>query len=250
MINFNSVPAYTLNEDGDAIWSVLRDPDSLSFAIITAAGSELLKNEGETLSLLVRKYRAAKLGRFALFHSNSTIRHELGRGKEAVVYEMGERFAIREEPGITEEHTAISKLERMNSINSLMEHSLPRWLSLPKHYGLLVDDKTQTTYTLMERINGGVTVEDIINYPNLLSPEKIKTVRNDMGNYIGDAKKKVPLLFEKAYEILSGEIKSKGHEPSHLLTDWKPRNVIVEGHFMSPIAGSNYRLNVIDQYMP
>lgn len=251
MIKPEIQPDYTVDQESGSVWSIYRDPQSIGFTVITAAGSELLEKQEEVVNSLMRRYRAAEIGKevgkIALWRRTEPIRQLLGEGREAKVYEMGEAFAVREVEGITEEHSVIAKLERMDSINSVIEHGLPRWLNLPKHYGVRVDAQTQRTYTLMDRIDNGITVEDIIEYPKL-PRSKITTVRNEMGGSIADAKKQVPALYENAYEILSAALKKNGKDPKRFLTDWIPRNVIVEGRMTSPVANSRYRLSVIDQY--
>lgn len=238
---------YTIDQDSGAVWSVFRDPKSLGFTIITAAGTELL-TKNDNIEELIRKYRSVKLGKFALFQKRIEIREVLGQGQEATVYTMGPDLAVRESPGVMSEASAIGHLQRMDSINSVIEHGLPRWLNLPVHYGLRVDTKTNTTYTLMDRIDHGITVEDIANYPNDLSRERAVLVRQEMGNYISDAKKKIPNLYEMAHEVLVQAFEKADKEPENYLTDWKPRNVLVQGHLRTPIAGSSYTLTVIDQY--
>jgi hypothetical protein len=239
---------YQVDQDSGAVWSVFRDPKSLGFTIITAAGAELLKDPNETATDLMRKYRSIELGKFALFRKGVDVREILGQGQEATVYTMGSDFAVREVHGIMSETGAIGHLQRMDRINSVIEHGLPRWLNLPIHYGLRADTKTNTTYTLMERIDHGITVEDIQRYPHELPRDRIKLIRNEMHGYIDDAKKKVPALYERAYEVLAEALQETGKEPDHFLTDWRPRNVLVEGHLRAPIAGSSYSLTVIDQY--
>jgi hypothetical protein len=239
---------YTVDPDSGSVWSVFRDPKTLGFTIITAAGAELLKDPEETVTELMRKYRSIELGKFALFRKGVDIREILGQGQEAIVYSMGPDLAVREVPGIMSEAGAISHLQRMDRINSVIEHGLPRWLNLPVHYGLRADIRTNTTYTLMERIDHGITVEDIMKYPNELPRERTKLIRNEMGGFISDAKKKVPALYDRAYEVLAQAIEETGKEVDHYLTDWKPRNVLVQGHQLIPIAGSSYTLTVIDQY--
>jgi hypothetical protein len=135
----------------------------------------------------------------------------------------------------------------MDAINNVVEHGLPRWLKLPTHYALHSDPVQQKTYTLMERIDGGVTVEDVIEYPDI-PQRRADTVDKEIGDDITDAKEKVPELYERAYKVLSEAIRASGRDPANYLTDWKPRNAIIEGRLVTPIAGSNYRLSVIDQY--
>ena len=233
-------------EDG-ARWRVFEDPgDHRRYAVMTSAGQERLKGEEQdSIRALIDQYRVAELGGIALLGENPNIRQELGRGQEATVYSMG-NFAVREERGIKDLYASIGQLERMDAISGFIDAGMPRWLNLPSHYALYSDPERQKTYTLMDRINGGLTAEDVINYPEV--PEsKSALIDKVIKPYIEDAKVRVPELFDEAHSILSASIKNAGKDPAKYLTDWHPRNAIIERR-ETPVAGSQYTLNVIDQY--
>lgn len=241
-------PDFTVDQEDGAIWSVYNDSHhTQGFTIITSAGAALLNNPAREAELrgLVHRYHVAEMGSVALLGADPEIRQELGRGQEAVVYRMGP-YAVREEVGIKDFYPALGELQRMDAINGVIEEGLPRWINLPAHYARHVDPRRQKTYTLMHRVDGGVTAEDILDYPNVPKHRAV-ILEKEMGAHVGDAQKKVPELYERTYQELACSIEKLGRDPAHYLTDWKPRNVVVQ-RLETPVAGVNYSMSVIDQY--
>lgn len=243
-------PSLSIDQPDGAQWAVFENPkDNREFTILTSAGQELLRGERrDELRGLIHSYQAHELGSSALLGADPEMRRELGRGQEATVYSMGP-YAVREQIGIADVYHALSELTRMDEINSVIEHGLPRWLNLPSHYALhsKPDRAEPKTYTLMDRIDSGITAEDIILYPDI-DPERAARLEGILGPAgIAEAKEHIPSLYEQAYEHLAGAIEASGKDPAKLLTDWEPRNVLVE-KLGTPIAGSGYSLSVIDQY--
>lgn len=242
-------PSFHVEQPDSAKWAVYEDPEDIRrFTIVTSAGNELLQGQDrELLRSLVHQYRAAEIGSIALLGENPDIRRELGRGQEAIVYSMGP-YAVREERSMKGVYVALGELGRMDAINTVIDEGVPRWLNLPAHYALHSDPVQQKTYTLMDRVDGGLTVEDIQAYPELPEPKKV-LVERELGDNTGirEAQERVPELYDEAHDILSSSIKASGQDPEKFLTDWKPRNVVVE-RLKTPVAGSKYSLNVIDQY--
>lgn len=247
--NFIAEPSFTADQEDGARWSVYENPQQVSeYAIVTSSGQELLcGSELAEVETLVQQYHAVEQGLMdAADAADPAIRQELGRGQEAIVYRMG-RFAVREVSGTQDVYHSLGELERMGAINGVIEERLPRWLDLPKQYVLYADPQQQKTYMLMDRIDGGLTVEDIQSYPDL-SPVKSALVEREIGHeLIEEAQETVSDLYEIAFKILSDEIRNKGKDPDHYLTDWKSRNVVVD-RLRTPVAGSRFKLHVIDQY--
>jgi hypothetical protein len=248
MPSLNRAPDLTLEQDSGALWPVYNSREyENGFTIVTSAGSELVDQRMGEIEGLVQQYRLAEMSDIApRAQDESSIRSELGRGHEAIVYSMGS-FAVREQIGITSFYTAVGQLQRMDAISDVIDHGLPRWLRLPIHYALIVDPSRQKTYTVMEKVNSGITLEDIEKYPHI-APTRRKTVLKSFGNGIMDAKKSIPDLFDKAHLALTEALTDSGKDPSMYLTDWAPKNAIVQP-LRTPIARSRYLLSVIDQYM-
>jgi hypothetical protein len=248
--NWMSAPTCSVEQPDGAQWNVYENPDSLhQFTIITSVGGELIQDPVRRHDLLglLRRYRAAELGGVALFGEDPDVRQWLGSGQEATVYKMGP-YAIREENGLKSMYGALGEFQRMNEIGHVIDSGLPRWLHLPLQYAVHTDPTLQKTYTLMERIDSGVTVEDILAFPDL-EDKKRNAVKNAIGHHITEAQGIVPVLFDRAHEVLSSALSASGKVPEEFLTDWRARNVLVE-RLGTPVAGSKYSLHVIDQYRP
>lgn len=241
-------PDMTVDQPNGAVWPVFYDfstPGDL--VVLTGAGQELYGDpeRWERTSRLIHRYKIAEMGDTALQGSDPEIRQKLGQGQQATVYSMGP-YAVREEAATKGDWAAIGELEGMALINELIEHGMPRWLHVPLHYAIHVDPLAQKTYTLMDKIDSGLTLEDIINYPEV--PEERKTlVASELGDEVGAAQAVVPDLFDRAHDFLAEAIEANGKDTEEVLNDWEPRNVLVE-RLPYPIAGENYSLHVIDQH--
>ncbi len=238
----------SLDQEDGSRWNVYENPDDpREFTILTGSGQDLFKDPKRSAEArgLIHEYRGVELGNIPLLGTTPGMREELGRGQEAIAYRMGP-YAVREVIGIKDFHSAYGELDRVDAINTVIEAGLPRWLHLPLHYALHVDPKEQKTYTLMDRIDSGITAEDIIEYPDI--PEhRARVVEREIGHRIEDAKDKVPGLFDEAHTVLSEALSAKGKNPSNYLTDWQTRNVLVEP-LETPVVNRNYSMYVIDQY--
>ena len=233
---------FNVEQADGAIWSVYHDKDNPDrYFILTSAGRDRMIHDPEFRDL-IGAYRDAELG---LPDTDPEMRKKLGSGQEATVNKMG-NYAVREEEGVKGMYKALGELDRMDALSSLIEGGMPRWLDLPAHYAVYSDPTTNRTYTVMDRINGGLTVEDVESYPEL-PPERAKVVESELGSDIEGAKTLISDLYVQAYDVLAGAIKKKNQDPARYLTDWKPRNVLVE-KVSTPLAGSPFTLDVIDQY--
>jgi hypothetical protein len=253
-VDISKAPDFTIDQDSGARWSVYFNPDDAGYSILTGKGMELLQQDGPKIAELMRLYRFSELsGRMSVLSEMQEevpvgMRKFLGSGQEASVFRMGD-FAVREVGGIKNHYPALGELTRMDAINSAIDHGLPRWLNLPAHYLLQADSETMRMYTIMDRINGGLTAEDIMNYPDFPEGQEYRAqiVEAELGENIGTAKRDIGAVYNKTHEILARALSERGHNPDDFLTDWEPRNVLVQWAH-TPIAGSKYVVNVIDQY--
>lgn len=232
---------YNVEQPDGASWSVYYDKDNpRRYLILTSAGREKLLL-GRGIKRGIEAYRMAETGTVEM----PGVRQKLGQGREAAVYRLGD-YAVREEPKIRDDLKAVGMLGLMDTLSTVIEEGVPRWLDVPKHYALYTDPSTGKTYTIMDRIDGGVTVEDIELYPDLPEP-KVKAVELEMGGSLREAQSNVPDLYGQAHVILAKALEARNLQPGTFLNDWKPRNVVVD-RVATPIAGSNFTLDVIDQY--
>ena len=175
-------------EDGE-LWyhATLTDvpDDSLvangSVITVTAEGKSLLAKKGLTTKKLLVFMRAS-VGHEQKPHVRRFI---AGQGN-GTVYALGTSgLAIKETAGTQSIHSAV---ERMDSLYRILENAtrngyLPAWIGLPKHYGYLTPPagaKNNRQYLLMEKIQDGVTVEDILSFD-----ERGEEERNQVNQRLG-----------------------------------------------------------------
>lgn len=241
-------PSFSVDQESGARWDIYERPnDPRAFTIITSSGREIYDDptKAAELSTLLEKYQLTEEGGDDT-NNPEGMRFKLGEGQEATVYSMGP-YAVREEYGIKDVYVAIGQLQRMNAINGVMEQGLPRWLNLPPHYAMHTDPIRQKTYTIMQRVDGGLTVEDVLDFPDV-SDQKLRLISSVMdAAEMRIAAPKIRDKFDEAYTIIADALIAKGLDPEHYLTDWQPRNVLV-AKLKTPVAKSDYSLNVIDQY--
>lgn len=243
---------FQVDQDNGARWSVYHAPETPEhYLTLTGAGREKLLHSSNAFSTLFRKYTE-------LAHINESNRPEdirllLGEGQEAKVYTMGSKFAVRETRGVDTPYRGLSELGRMNYLTSLIEGGTPRWLHTPDHYARLSDPHSNRVYTFMERIDNGITVEDLVNYPDTPRVDAVQHYfggqlrsERDQDEAIGLARDRALDLFDRAHTIITDLVLSAGKSPDSVLTDWQQRNVLVEP-VKTPVAGEQLRLNIIDQ---
>lgn len=232
---------YNTEQPDGASWSVYYDKNNpRRYLILTSVGREKLLS-GRGIRQGLHAYRMAETGE----DQGPGVRQKLGQGREAAVFKLG-NYAVREKAKVRDDLKAVGMLGLMDTLSSVIEAGVPRWLDVPKHYALYSDPTTGKTYTIMDRIDGGVTVEDLMLYPDLSEP-KIKAVESEMAGSLREAQSRVPDLYDQAYSILAEALEARKLQPGTYLNDWQPRNVVVD-RIATPIAGSNFTLDVIDQY--
>lgn len=233
-------------EDG-AVWQSYydydRNPDQ-HFLILTSAGREEFLHSPlgyPTLKKLFRTYRKAETG-----PSHPSVRDFLGEGQQARVFGLTNRYAVREVLGNAPFYGALSDLTRIARLSAVVEGGLPRWIDVPPIYAMYSDAAAIKQYTLMKRIDSGMTVEDIADFDNVPDHAKMRTLREFGREPSQEDREKIILQFDKAKHILDSVISARGMNPDELLTDWAMRNVVVD-RVMTPVAGERNILNIIDQ---
>lgn len=242
----SGVGVYEFVQDDGAKWHGYFDerlPDS-HYLIVTSIGREMINGyagiEAGRLPDLFNEYRATEPD------TNGTMRDFLGSGQSAEVYGMGDHIAVREEGGKRPFMSAVSELTIMDRLSTVVEEGIPYWLSVPSYYAFYCDPQANRQYTFMERIDSGLTVEDVLTYPQDLRPGANDRVEQELGENIEDSAEEVSTLFMRSKEILEAVIRAKGQNPNDLLLDWAARNVLVK-RLRTPVAGKNFKLSVIDQ---
>jgi hypothetical protein len=232
-------------QDDGAVWTAFFDKHSPDkrFLIVTSVGRELFLDETlpyRVLKRLVQAYRSAESG-----SGHPSVRDFLGQGQQARVFGLS-RFAVRETGGIAPFYPSMSALDRMNKLSGVVEGGVPRWINVPRTYAFYSDPQTNKQYTLMDRLDSGVTVEDVTAFDEVSDHSRARVLREYGHQPTAPEVEDAHRLFDKAHRLLTTVIGARGHNPEEILTDWKARNVIIEP-LSTPVGGERYLLNVIDQ---
>lgn len=218
------------------------------FVALTSRGRELLHDQPDVLASL-HTYRQMvvdiSVGRTALA-DNSGVRTYFASGGNSDLYAVKPELAIKE---ATDSQSAWSALQRMDRLCSVIEGRVPRWINIPAHYGLLYSANLQRQYTLMQKVDSGITVKDIDFYvtdPEALTPLKLEQVKREFGTVSPADHEAVANGFFMAEALLHGALKAEDLTPKDYLPDFHDGNVLVE-RSRTPIAGSNFKFWVIDQ---
>lgn len=246
-MNINDLGHVNYVQGDGAVWKSFydkeRDPDH-HYLIVTSAGRELFVRPElghQALRGLFSDYRKAELG-----DREVDTRTFIGAGQQARVFGMNDKLAVREVRGVPRFYTALSDLQRMDRLASVVEGGLPRWIDTPKIYAMYGDSELNRQYTLMQKIDSGLTVEDIVTFE---ANDEVKQNRAlaVLGRKPSNEEiETTEYLFNRAKTILDAVISAHGQEPTEILTDWVMRNVLVEP-LKTPVGGQKTRLHIIDQ---
>lgn len=247
MSEFENLGKLEVPQDDGAVWTAFYDRENFDdhYLILTSSGRGLLLGENGTtypeLKQLFQDYRTAEED-----DTSDIRRRYLGSGQQATVYGMS-WLAVREVAGKQGFYRTLSELQSMDRLAGIVEGGLPRWINVPHMFACYADPATQKRYMLMQKIDTGLTAEDVMYYPDIGDHEASRTIA-ELGRIptkedVNDVKR----LFVMARSILDDVLASKGFNPDDILTDWEPRNVIVES-LRTPIAGERFSLSIIDQY--
>lgn len=248
MSSFEDLGKFEISQDDGAIWTAFYNrqcPDD-NYLLMTSSGRVLFLGENGTpfhkLKELFSGYRDAEIEG----EEFDERRNFLGKGQQATVYGMG-WLAVREISGKQGLYRTISELQSMDELACVVEGGLPRWINVPHMFACYSDPELQKRYMLMQRIDSGLTIEDVVNYPNVDDHAAKRTLQELGREPNDDDKNELKRLFSTAWFVIGNVIKERGRTPESMLVDWEPRNVIVEA-LRTPIAGERFSLSIIDQY--
>jgi len=209
--------------------------------VVTSRGRELFDHNPEIWDDL-KAYRQDYEGSLSGRAQN---REFFAAGSNARVYKLNADVLVRE---AWHGHSSLDALDRMDKIQTVIEEGVPRWIAVPTYFGALATSvsSSEHQFTLMERIDAGITVKDI-KEPESLSELERRGLTSELGPVTEKDRKEVVARYEESEQILHNAIAvSTGNSPLEYLTDWHEQNVVVE-RLSTPIAGSNFKLWLIDQ---
>lgn len=245
--NSEGFPSRWTNEQFDGSrWRQYETDDAI--ILLTAVGRSLAAKGG--LSKAIRAYRDDFI---AGTEGPEHTRQPLASGGNAKVFSVnGDQLAIKEarlDPGTDQLWPAMLRMDRLKG--AIESHS-PHWVGLPKQYGLLVPlQNPRQQFMLMEKIDSGVTVGDIINYPDDVEhrpADMPDRVRREFGHVTPELQDEIGNRFETLKATLRAALVAEDLSSDKYLPDIDNNefNVLVEP-LDAPVAGSNHKFWVIDQ---
>ncbi len=192
--------------------------------VLTQNGQELVSKRPSVLTDL-KGYRHELLNPGMPASMRRPFRH----GGNSDVYEVGDTDLVIKEAG--NEQSVWFSLERLDYLYGICEESLPPFIRVPEHYGALFSAKLDRQFLLMQKVNNGFTIQDLLDDNS--NPQRAGMVKG---------------AFDRAKSLLDQAIKRHELEdgyPHRLLTDWHEGNVIVD--FEKPTNEYPFTLYVIDQ---
>lgn len=241
---FPPIKRQTIEQFDGSKWRHYQSPESL--IILTALGRELFakRSPSKLLSAYASDWRAGREG------DDDDTRRFLTEGTKARVFSVnGASLAIKE--ALPDSDPLMSSLYRMDRLQHAVQGHTPHWLGVPSHYGLLMSKRNPNQqFLLMEQIDAGVTVGDVLTYPQL--PENrahmTDSVRQIFGDITPQFQDDISTRFETIKNTLRQALIAEYMSPDEYLPDidHNPYNVLIEP-VSAPIAGSVHKFWVIDQ---
>jgi hypothetical protein len=225
-----------------SVWRQYESQDAV--IILTGMGRELMPRSG-LAKVLGRYVCDLSAGR----EEPCNTRRYLASGGNARV------FSVDDLPLVVKETTEggdqlLPALERMDGLFHAIENHCPRWIDIPKHYGLLIPKADPLRqYLLMEKIDDGVSVGDIYRYGHTpREPHLEAAIQEHFGIVTPELNNEVMGRYKQIRRELHSALLAERLNPDNYMPDidYNLDNVLVERR-ATPIAGSLIKFWVIDQ---
>ena len=238
----------TLPQFDGSVWRRYDFPESTF--LLTSEGRQLLN--ARRIGNLLREYAdEARDGRTV----DRDVRKFLVEAGNSRVFTVGDTEMVVKERKMSGEPLEPA-LERMDALLHVVQTRCPRWIDIPKHYGIFTYKPTGQEFMLLEKIDGGVTAGDILGYGEQQPREDHleEEVERNFGEVTPELKKEVRDQFDEMVDILNTQVKAAGLDPEELLPDLEGttfkienlHNVLVNPE-PTPVAGKNLKFWLIDQ---
>ena len=214
--------------------------------ILTSAGQEFVQdtNIKEVLRDL-KQYRKEVEGE--AIDSKESTRLEMANGGNGTVYALGDKdVAIKES---NSSHSLYSAMYRMDHLSHIVETSMPHWISVAKHYGIITSNKLDKEYLFMEKIDNGITLEDIEGYVKHGKgrfPKMQQSIQTIFGEITTEDLEEIKAQRTEFIERMGTYADENGVRVESLIPDPNPANILVTP-LRTPIGGKKFKLWVIDQ---
>jgi len=241
------VPNRYIKMSDGAIWRQFEIEGGV--IVLTSSGQELLKHQNpHTFFESLRQYKDAVEGR----NHNGNARQYLANGGNGEVYSIaGHSLVVKESRS---SHSLYSALQRMDTLSRVIETHLPHWVSVVPHYGLITARNLDREYLLMQKIDNGISLEDLVQYVNR-SSARSDSLTASIGKYFPNLNHAdIEVLLDQVREledklkeyVNNSEALEQGHTYKSLMPDPNYANILVEP-LNTPIGGKRFKLWIIDQ---
>lgn len=223
--------------------------------LITSKGNDLLSKDPKIendvelyikLALIENKKGGSQV-------LNNGIRSYFSEDTNGIVYNLNQRkygndLLVKETNG----HSMNDALYRLDRIKQIIdkrrsEGRFPLWIDVPDHYGLVTGKSLPSQFVIMQGIDAGINVRDVIKDFDSFSGIERQGVTSSLGNIDTKVIDEIRVGYELTGHILTEAIAEETQQvPTKLLSDWHEGNVVLE-RLVEPLEGSNFRYWVIDQ---
>lgn len=183
--------------------------------------------------------------------SLSDTRQFIAKGGNASVFGVGDsRLVIKEKyPGGDDQLLSLYRMDQLSHALRV-DTECPKWLDIPNHYGTMIlkSDWSQQ-FTLIERIDDGVTVGDVLHYA---APPREPRLKESVDHLYGPITGEFQAEIADRYRLALGELRRalvhKYLSPDEFIPDidHNPYNIVLEP-LETPLDGSSIKFWVIDQ---
>jgi len=231
----------TFEKFDGSVWRQYESPDAL--ILLTEQGRKLAA--AESISRLLRSYSYD----YQADKEELDTRRFIAEGGNARVFSVKEaRLAVKEKRPAGDD--LFESLYRMDRLYHAVTHHCPDWIGIPKHYGIVaLKEDTAKQFLLMEKIDEGVTVGDILHYRSVPREPHLKESTERLHGPITDE------VIEEAagrYEMILGHLRkalmAEYLKPETYIPDidHNPYNIVVEP-MANPDEDNSLKYWVIDQ---
>lgn len=227
-------------------WRVYDTPNSVIW--LTGSGRNLLARDRKLHGYFKEYLQAIEEGEY----SQLSARPFFAKGSQSKVFSLGDKQLLIKEAKPNSE-LLIPSLERMDRLVDAVERRCPRWIDVPHHYGALMPKNDITRqFMLLEKIDAGVTVGDILGYGQLNQRSDTGFLADGamerFGTITPELQEEVRNKFLEMGGILRSALIENKLSPDEYLPDFEynPYNVALE-RLSTPEAGSQIKYWVIDQ---
>lgn len=232
----------TFEQFDGSVWRHYESPEAIT--LLTGVGRELIV--AQHLGKLLRDYATdrqqdVEAGNVRLF---------LAEGGNARVFSVADtRLAMKEKRSGSSDNLFAS-LNRMDRLIHAAEEHAPKWIGIPQHYGITMR-KTDPSrqFMLMEKIDDGVTIGDILGYDQEpREPHLKESITNIFGVPTPELREEIVERYAIAKQELRKALLAEYLSPDEFLPDIDHNryNIIVE-KLDTPVDESPYKFWVIDQ---